>query len=67
MSEYERSTIGKIILMVLLMVASMVVLYEVNVYFGAYLDFPLWTLIMAVTGIFDIAVFYRITQPRLRR
>ena len=64
MSEGGASGFGKFLLAVCLLVLSGVIIYEVNQYYGKYLNLPLWLGGLAILGIFDIAVYYSITRPR---
>jgi hypothetical protein len=57
-------SLGKLILIILLLILTGVALYETNLYLGQYLNTPLWLGIVAGFGIFDIAVYYAITRPR---
>lgn len=56
----------KLLLLIFILIASGIFLYEIGNSFGAYLTLPIWAFIIVVTGIFDIAVYIRITRPRGR-
>jgi hypothetical protein len=50
----------KLLLAFFLLIVSCAIIYEINATIGAYLTAPLWLLIVAVIGIFDIAVYVKI-------